>query len=210
MKYKNYFSWVGAVVLSCILLFSGIVTANAYETFGYTLNGGVGNYGYNTRYYYVDSSCSSTLVNKIAEAWSDWNYTTASLGITTPISVKKTTTKSSSVFDFYYRTQWEEEDGIYGGTFMYNGQTLQNPTCGDPTGNWGWTQIILNNPNYDDLYYISGNIDRQKGVIAHEIGHALGLAHSDDSVYKLMYPYGDLLYVDSCTADELAGINALY
>lgn len=47
------------------MLISNTSTAYAYVTTGYVLNGGVGNYGYTNRYYYVDSSCTSTMSSDI-------------------------------------------------------------------------------------------------------------------------------------------------
>lgn len=198
-----------SLVLSMAMLFFSAVPAYAYATTGYVLTGGVGNYGYTNRYYYVDSSCSSTMTSDIATAWSQWINTTSSVGITTPISVVKTSTQSSSVFDFYYRNQYEEEDGVYGVTLFWLYSTQVSPTGYMPTQNWGWTQIILNNPNFVSLPRSSGGLNRQKGVIAHEIGHAMGLAHVSDP-NRLMYPYGNTVNVDSCTSDELNGINSLY
>lgn len=65
------------------------------------LNGGVGNYGYNDRYYWISSSFNSTYTKRIKNAVRDWVYTTDSVGVTTPISLVNTSTKSQSVFDVY-------------------------------------------------------------------------------------------------------------
>lgn len=80
-----------------MFLFIGAsVPVYAYNTFcGYTLNGGVGNYGYSTRNYWIDSSASG-YTSLIDDAVSSWVHTTSRLGITTPISLSRTTTKSSS------------------------------------------------------------------------------------------------------------------
>jgi len=200
-----------AIFASICMTLAIITPANAYSISGYVLNGGVGNYGYSNRYYYVDSSCSnlSYLTTDIASAWSDWIYTTSSLGITTPISVINTGTKSNSVFDFYYQAKYPSSDGVYGVTLFWTGTSLAAPEGYMPSNNWGWAQIILNNPNFSYLSRNISSLNKRKGVVAHEIGHAMGLQHVSYS-YRLMYPYGDTVTVDACTSDELNGINALY
>ena len=74
-----------------------------YHTFGdYTLNGGVGSYGSANRYYWIDASAfSSSQISSIISAAQTWVYTSSAIGVTTPISIERTTTQSSSVFDVY-------------------------------------------------------------------------------------------------------------
>lgn len=205
---KKQIQMVSALLLS-IMLMSNASTAYAYVTTGYVLNGGVGNYGYTNRYYYVDSSCTSTMSSDITTAWNQWIHTTTTPGITTSISVVKTTNKPDSVFDFYYKKQYEEEDGVYGVTLFWAYQKQLSETGYFPSTNWGWTQVILNKPTFVSLSRSTGGLNRQKGVIAHEIGHAMGLCHTS-SKSTLMYPYGNTVGVDRCTRDELNGINSLY
>ncbi len=142
------------------------------------------------------------MASDIATAWSEWIYTTSSMGITTPISVVKTTTQCDSVFDFYYRSQYEEEDGVYGVTLFRSSQGGLVTGLGYmPTSNWAWTQIILNSPNYSTLSRNDNGLNRQKGVCAHEIGHAMGLWHVETNKATLMYPYSNVRHVDKCTSD---------
>ena len=81
----------------------GHVCPHRYHTFGdYTLNGGVGNYGSANRYYWIDASAfSSSQISSIISAAQTWVYTSSAIGVTTPISIERTTTQSSSVFDVY-------------------------------------------------------------------------------------------------------------
>lgn len=65
------------------------------------------------------------------------------------------------------------------------------------------------NKKQESSYSYWSRIDRHKSTIAHEIGHAFGLAHVDDED-KLMFNVMNTFCVDSCTSDELNGINALY
>lgn len=81
----------------------GHVCPHRYHTFGdYTLNGGVGNYGSANRYYWIDASAfSSSQISSIISAAQTWVYTSSAIGVTTPISIERTTTQSSSVSDVY-------------------------------------------------------------------------------------------------------------
>ncbi|MGG0176508.1 hypothetical protein [Gottfriedia acidiceleris] len=103
------------IVIVCILTsFSiPIKTSYAYNTYGHKLVNGVGHYGQNRQYYFLDSSLGSEK-QKFKDAMNKWIYGT----ITTPISFRKTTTKSSSVIDVYKITT--KDDGTAGMTyFMY-------------------------------------------------------------------------------------------
>lgn len=50
---------------------------------------------------------------------------------------------------------------------------------------------------------------KRQGVAAHELGHALGLAHNGSSAAILMYPY-DSRTVTTPQSDDKAGVNAIY
>jgi hypothetical protein len=169
--------------------------AQAYDTFGgHRLRNGVGNYGANDQYYFVDASANPQRTTAIA-AMDDWIYTTTRVGVTTPISFIRTTNRPSSIIDVfrvsYVSPTW------WGRTQMYNGSTLQNPE----NGNWYWALVQLTN-DYADC-------PNQRGVIAHEMGHSMGLAHVG-TASSLMYT--DIAYtsVRAAVRDDLNGINFLY
>lgn len=87
-----------------------------------------------------------------------------------------------------------------------------NPNYEAPNQNYSWTEIVLNSSVFDSLSNksgLSGNRHRQ-GTVAHEFGHAMGLAHSNSNPNVIMCQYGRGRKVYLPTADDLNGINALY
>ena len=173
------------------------------------LNGGVGDYGNNNRYYYIDSSCYNMagLETNIESAWNGWIYTTSRLGVTTPISVERTYIKSDSVFDFYYRNEFDADEGIYAVTYcVVDG--IQAGGLYEMYISWDWTNIVFNSASFPTLstHYVP---NKQLAVCAHEIGHAMGLMHVG-SQSVLMYPNPTFFLVDQCTVYETYGINDLY
>jgi hypothetical protein len=185
---------VGTVLALATMLVLDATPAYAYNTWNdHRLWSGVGDYGYNNQYYYVDGSAGAYLGTATA-AMDDWIYTTERTGITTPISFLRTTYRPASIIDVFqinYVAPW------WGFTTHYNGDAEIEPT----DGNWSWTLVQL-----DGAFAQCRN---QQGVIAHEMGHALGLAHVD-TMSSVMYV--DIAYtsVTAAVADDLYGINHLY
>ncbi|MDC3418680.1 matrixin family metalloprotease [Aquibacillus salsiterrae] len=180
-----------------------IIPANqvyAYDTYNdHILNGGVGDYGNNKRYYYLTSSAVDEEL-KIKEAMGDWIYTTERTGITTPISIRETSFQSLSSFDFYKDQYWPVEMGVLGDTLHYR----YSSQVDEEYENWGWTKVRLNGANYDiNSYWV------QKATIAHEMGHAMGLDHVGNT-YAIMYSSADKANVNKAGVDDLNGINHLY
>lgn len=182
-----------AVAITAALLLHA-TPAQAYSTWGdHRLINGVGNYGSNNQYYYVDATASAHRNTAIA-AMNDWIYTTTRTGVTTPISFLRTTYRPSSKVDIVqvnYVAPW------WGFTTHYNGNTMLEPW----DGNWYWALIQL-----DGAFAQCPN---QKGVIAHEIGHAMGLAHVT-TASSVMYDEIAYTSVTAAVADDLNGINHLY
>lgn len=74
--------------------------------------------------------------------------------------------------------------------------------------NWLYAKVLLDG-DFSSLSSTSSN-NRQKAVIAHEMGHAMGLAHT--SMNTLMRP--DIAFCSPglyrAQPNDLAGINFLY
>ncbi|MFZ7121819.1 MAG: hypothetical protein ACOWWH_12835 [Eubacteriaceae bacterium] len=87
------------------------------------------------------------------------------MGITTPISYRRTSTKSSSRMDIY---KVSTVNSWWGYTLMYHHNNEINPS----TANWVWGKILL------DGDFASLSSSKEKAVIAHEMGHVMGLAHA--------------------------------
>lgn len=178
----------GQVFLVVLILASTILSpsASAYQSWevynGYTLNGGVGNYGYTNRYYWIDSTASG-YSSLIQSAVNSWIYTSgAPTYISTPISIPQTTTKSQSVFDVYFLPLTGEAAYVYAATFMFVGNVDITNGGNPPTSNWGWSKVMLNNNTTYGFQTITARnnltkAQNQQGTIAHEFGHAMGLNH---------------------------------
>ena len=113
-------------------------------------------------------------------------------------------TSSASGYASYINTamsEWVNTTSSMGLTTMYNGSTEVDPF----SSNWAWGKIQL------DAYFSQLSENKRLAVIAHEMGHVMGLAHSDFSNVLMR---ADIAYNSSSTSraqtNDLGGINYLY
>ena len=194
--YKRAASLVTVILLSFFL--TTFANADANRIGDYVLNGGVGNWGYTNRYYFITSSASSYEA-KINAAMDSWIYTTARLGVSTSISWLRTYTQSVSVMDIYYGSYFGPT--VLGATSFWIYSTQINPR----TSNWGWGKIQL---NQDGFSLLSDN-DKQ-GTIAHEMGHVFGLDETNNDVYSIMCQKGAGRLVYEPQVGDLRPIQQMY
>lgn len=113
-------------------------------------------------------------------------------------------TSSASSYASYINTamsEWVNTTSSMGVTTMYNGSTEVDPF----SSNWAWGKIQLD-ADFSDL-----SENKRLAVIAHEMGHVMGLVHSDFSNVLMR---ADIAYNSSSTSraqtNDLGGINYLY
>lgn len=186
--------------LCTILILGGFtmpVHAQNYYTFNnHKMIGGVGGSG--TKYYYVASSAKN-YSKYCTSAMNDWVYTTERLNYTTSISFKKTTTRSNSVIDILgTKNRGSHSKGVLAWTEFYKSGSTINPN----NANWKYCYIKIYTPSL--------KASSSKGTIAHEIGHAFGLAHNNKNVKSIMCQTGSGRKVSTAQICDLKGINHLY
>ena len=153
-----------------------------YHTFGDgTLNGGVGDYGYDDRYFWV-SGFNSTYTKYARDAVSMWVYTTSSVGVTTPISIVETSTKSEAVFEFVSSS--DLPSGTVGYCEYHKSNNIIEPDSNGVLANYGWARVYISTGNMVDL---SMTTAQRKATFAHELGHAMGLAHMTCDPTSIMH-----------------------
>ena len=180
-------------------MLAACLTITTQQVYAYnTFNQHKLKYGVSGQHYWIDSSAAG-YTTTIQTAMNEWIYTTSYWGVTTPISYTKATTKSESRMDIYgtnLSTDW------YAITSMYDGSgTLINPNNTD----WVWGMI-----RYSDSYPGLSS-DKKKAVMAHEMGHVMGLAHTSYTQAVMRPDIGyctDAIY--RAQPNDLAGINVLY
>ena len=188
-KFKIIVTLLVAFIMLSTSTVSTYAASKAYTLLPYSLNGGVGNWGYNKRYYWLDSSASK-ISDKILDSYNAWIYTSDILE--TPISWRRTTTKSNGTVEFY---TYNNADNCNGYTSFW----LYNDAVRPRQENWGWCMIYYNN------HYNGG-----KGTIAHEIGHTMGLDENNTNPNTVMCQASSGRKVSTPKLGDLKGINAKY
>ncbi|TCP60822.1 matrixin family metalloprotease [Baia soyae] len=179
--------------LAVVLFFP--IESSAYILYGHKLTNGVGNWGKNRQYYYLHDSANQ-YKPLIKNAWNTWVNSSSILS--TPISFRESTNKKASVVEFFSINNPSKK--YAGMTYFYRYKEEVEPE----KSNWGWTEIELNQA---ELKYI-GETDQQ-GTIAHEIGHAMGLAHNGNE-FSVMCQFAYGRKTSRPLLDDYKGINAIY
>ena len=132
-------------------------------------------------YYYRDSSISA-YANHIDDA--KWNWEHTGYGENDVWLTRKTNT-SGTIVDFYGVSQ------AYFGINAHLIVAITEPRNGSGTlidpnkSDWLYSEIKV---NLDKIAQI--NDQQVQGTMAHEIGHAFGLAHRNDNPYSIMCQLG--------------------
>lgn len=167
---------------------------------------GVGNWGNNNRYYYIDTSFTSTYKTLAQNAVNSWIYTTSSVGVSTPISLKSTTVQTNSVFDILVGSGLSSQ--VYGQTRYYNSSGEIKPDSKQVLlQNYSWAKCYINVTKLNS----DGQSNSQKqSTIAHEFGHAMGLSEHNCKAYTIMCQTAEGRTATIPTAEDCHAINHLY
>lgn len=167
-----------AIAILVIVILSNVTNVSALKLGGklikgprnmtYTVNGG-----------------ATAYTNNINGAAYNWMYT----GYDNPIYMTPVSSLNGSVVDFYsYYITYPEE--LLAGTIFFDEQSVEmNTTDRYRTEDWLYAEIHLNDV-YKDDYSINHYV-----VVAHEIGHALGLDENPNR-YSIMCQFHDWVAVD--------------
>lgn len=188
---------VRSVLLPALVAFGLVMTAGAPAQAYYTFNSHRLKYGVNSQYYWLDSTAENAHPTAIPAGVDHWNSTTD-----TPVWYTRTYTKSESRLDFY-RTS-TSSNSYCAITAMYVDTSEVDPF----SSNWVWARVYID-PLLADTSACGPDTHRD-GIIAHEMGHAMGLAHNPSNSSSLMYTYISSTSVDSPNGDDRNGINSLY
>lgn len=187
-----------SILLCTSILMSNAIGAFAYETYDDNcLDDGVDN-----AKYYVSSSASD-IEKRIKAAVESWNYSD------TDVSITETSKLSSAQIRFYYKDSYfdEDDDNVIARTQFY----IKGDGWSVPDYDWTKARIRVHPEVYDSLKSKNGlsRSKNQQGTLAHELGHAMGLAHTRDEE-TIMCQLGKGRTVYKPQEDDEDGINHLY
>lgn len=180
--------------LACILIIVATISshANAYTTYNdHRLSFGIAN-----QKYWLATSAVNHNENAIVSGVDIWNNQS-----TVPFSYSRTYTQSQSRLDFYRQAQ---DDGNCSVTQFYVDTTTIDPN----NQNWWWAKVT-NRPALK-VTAQCGSADHRKGIMAHEIGHAMGLGHTTWNEALMYWAIAINSTLNHPVKDDRNGINYLY
>ncbi|MER6097714.1 matrixin family metalloprotease [Streptomyces sp. NPDC001728] len=193
MRRRSTAAWAAlpSALIAFVFVMASGVSAHAFNTF----NAHRLKYGVYSQYYWLDSTAENSHPTAIRGGVGHWNASNA------PVYYLNTSDKTQSRLDFYRRST---PSGAYCAiTAMYvdTAQVDYNST------DWVWAKITVD-PALTNAG-LCGPDTHRDGTIAHEQGHAMGLAHNSNSS-SLMYTSLANTNVDTPIGDDVNGINYLY
>lgn len=159
-------------------------------------------YGVSGQQYWIGPSAAQHHGTAIPNAVQRWNN---AVGI---VSYTRTNVKANSRLDF---TRIDTNDNACAVTWHFVDTTRVNDANGTPTRNWAWAKVQIR-PQLADAG-ACGPADHRGGVLAHEMGHAMGLAHRTDQSQVLMnnkIAWSGWYDVNTPRQDDINGVNFLY
>jgi len=167
------------------------VPANSYDTFDdHTLLGGV-----SSRQYYLTASAVANIETATLAGVGNWNASAAPVNWTIASEANGEVVFNwvqSNATDACALTYW-----WYDGVFHSY-----------PEQNWNWSKVnirsLIKNPDY------CGPTGHRQGIVAHELGHAMGLAHVFSRPAMIMYVWVADTSVNDPGDDDIEGIKHLY
>lgn len=180
------------------------VKADSYYLYGNNLK----NYnGITYKKYWPGNNTTSWQKQRMNDVFYRWNSSEGS-NIITPMNVNLTWNRNESIIDFSYsRTWWDGSQRRTGETTFWNWGNKVNYSNGMPFKQW--SSALTQFGGY--AYINSSNLIKER-TLAHEIGHAVGIAHNGSTRDSIMYPSIDLINGNRVGPNygDLLALNALY
>lgn len=185
-----------------------IAVTITYSAGAYVLQIGKLKKGVVNQTYYVGID-NQTISGLCVQAFNDWNYAVQNTNETRNMGFSFT--RSNKITGSTIRCWTENRNNVewYGHAFYYILDNNLNATEVSNAYRRDYADCILNLRYYDWTYNDPTQLEWKK-IAAHEIGHALGLAHNETDKGVLMYPYYNVSTATSPTRDEVLGIYEKY